>query len=632
MNIVIYNLSTWRAFANIGMVSDLAKLYTGAPGVFEYLSSDYDITNIYESVTIEELDRIGCEMFKLSHDWLSIINNKYAGVIDDISVGNVLGIGFPILINTLVHHYILLERLSESSEEEILVPYLSDDNENILDSRKSFLQKEGVNWFGLIAQSGSMPKVRAIPVNNKRVYNEFSVARGSLKDNIYSFVLKLGAINRFIFLRVLLSNSFLNKWYNNVIARKNTLVYVFLINTIILSALPTFIKKRVLLKSISLPDFSENGNKSIYNVSLKDSLLRKINSGEHILPLKLAAQWIESYINDYLLPVSVRIRDSVNSYYVCDYESESVFFTNSLASPLEILLAYFFKNKGVPIVSSQHGAIGLLKQYEVSQPYSVMVYCDFFVCFNDYEKNFHLNYVKDSPGKFYEKGVLDLHEGGLKNLTRLLIRKRWNLTQYEKVVLYLPTRFKDGQLTPYDTYDMKYWFFMKEMVFEVFSKNKAKNIIKIHRKGVVKYHEKAIHAARDNPWLYINLPENVNVYSYPQLNYSRYAADILIIDRATSTLGWAIVSGIPVIYINTPHSPLLPNIKEKISKALFLVDAQDTSWQDKLLKYTSMDIEKLKSDWSKKQNDRDEFITDYVLGTDVSNYELADWVLSRKAS
>jgi len=102
MNVVVYSLSVWRAFSCSGMGGEISTLYTGSPGVFESLADDYEVNDIYESVTIDELNQIGCEMFDLGYKWMEVINNRCVDKIDNIHVGDILGIGCPILMNALV--------------------------------------------------------------------------------------------------------------------------------------------------------------------------------------------------------------------------------------------------------------------------------------------------------------------------------------------------------------------------------------------------------------------------------------------------------------------------------------------------------------------------------------------------
>ena len=319
-------------------------------------------------------------------------------------------------------------------------------------------------------------------------------------------------------------------------------------------------------------------------------------------------------------------------YLKSSNKNNGILLTNSLGSPIETLQAYFYRKQNIPVVSSQHGATGLLVLYKYLQHYSSMKRCDYFICFNDYEIEQYIeNNDKSDKNIFFTYGVSKHYKSFFSIISRYVVRKMWGIGRKEKVVLYAPTRFKEGQVMPYDNYDMKYWDFMKNIVDGALKRSDATNIIKIHQKGLSSHKEKDVYANRKNPWLDMELSQNIKVQSYPQLNYSRYAADILIIDRATSTLDWAISSGVPLIYIDNIYSPLSSNLKDKISKAVFFIDACVDGWENVLLDTVNMSEKKIKQKWVYMKEYRDKFIDDYVLGSvKNSSNDVLEWLSTRE--
>ena len=628
-SIVVANWKTWESYLHHKENNDPSVIYTACPGVFESISDKYTVFDISKSITISEANRLGEDILIVSDKWKRVISRYYKDKISYFDMGEVLGRNLPMIMNALVYHYNLLALQAKSTNKVLYVPYLEDGINDVLYSQRQVLQKSQINWFGLIAQSKKLTNVESIPVTklSKTTYRKPQ----SVFQILSSLIIKLSGSNLFVCSKILLFQKYVNKLYNNIWAKNDKQVLFFLTNDLVFSMMPRFIRRKVNLSPVKLPKLEQHTKYEEQSHKLRDELMREVINKGYEVPLEIAADCIESYINCTLLPASSVFQNKVKDILSKSKCNKFVFLTNSLGGSLESIFAYAFRGEGVPIISSQHGAIGLLKQYEVWQQYSSMVRCDYFVCFNSYEKDFFLRFVKDKLSKFYVQGIQNAYRGRFKSVVRYIIRRQWRVPFNKKLVLYLPTRFKEGQVLPYDNYDMKYWLFMKKIVFDVFEKNNACNVIKVHQKGITIHNQKNEYRNRKNPWLSIDLPNNIFIRSYPQFDYSRYAADILIIDRATSTLGWALASNIPLIYIDSHHSPLVPNIKKKISKVVFLVDAYEVNWKEKLLEYTSMDKQLMINEWQLMKQERDKFIVNYVLGDGTSNFSnVVDWVLTRK--
>lgn len=94
---------------------------------------------------------------------------------------------------------------------------------------------------------------------------------------------------------------------------------------------------------------------------------------------------------------------------------------------------------------------------------------------------------------------------------------------------------------------------------------------------------------------------------------------ILIVSRATSTLGWCLTSGKPVIFINfSDHYALSSDVEELFKEGIFIFNADDNSFFSDLHKFLSKSIKEIEAEWSSKKTVRKKIMVD-ILGAN-NNY------------
>ena len=186
---------------------------------------------------------------------------------------------------------------------------------------------------------------------------------------------------------------------------------------------------------------------------------------------------------------------------------------------------------------------------------------------------------------FFIQGAWVWKKIKFKKLARWISRKLWKIKKSEKIVLYAPTRFKDGHIwLPYTIQDSNYWNFIKETLFKYISKSNINCYVKIHQKGLNKKSSRGQYDGRVHPLEMCKLPQNIFLKHWPDLTYSRNAADIILLDRATSTLNWVFATNKPIIYLENNFDPLTPKVRKIMEKAIFLIDTNKENWGKNLQK------------------------------------------------
>jgi hypothetical protein len=87
---------------------------------------------------------------------------------------------------------------------------------------------------------------------------------------------------------------------------------------------------------------------------------------------------------------------------------------------------------------------------------------------------------------------------------------------------------------------------------------------------------------------------------------------ILVTTCATSTLGWPVMSGKPVVFINQKKNmPLTREAYASLSKGLFVFNDNDENFYRDLREFLSQPLDKIEILWQKKKSARKHMIRDY---------------------
>lgn len=177
---------------------------------------------------------------------------------------------------------------------------------------------------------------------------------------------------------------------------------------------------------------------------------------------------------------------------------------------------------------------------------------------------------------------------------------------------------------------MQYWHFMKKLVMDVFSNTSYECFIKYHQKGLGQLEaNNDLYRSRKQPLESLQLPENIKLRSYPDLRFCRTVADLIIIDRATSTIGWVLAANIPLIYLNLSSDPLTTEVRKEMEKALFVFDIDNDCWDRELRQFLELPYEKILKLWNEKEIHRKHFSEHYVIGSKKDYLELNNWIIEQ---
>ena len=111
----------------------------------------------------------------------------------------------------------------------------------------------------------------------------------------------------------------------------------------------------------------------------------------------------------------------------------------------------------------------------------------------------------------------------------------------------------------------------------------------------------------------VNSADNIELFCKKiDMRYLVSEHRIFVTTCATSTLGWPVMSGKPVVFINQKnHSPLTNEAHDSLSKGLFVFDDDKNNFHENLRSFLSQPINDIERLWKEKEASRKKMIRKY---------------------
>lgn len=96
------------------------------------------------------------------------------------------------------------------------------------------------------------------------------------------------------------------------------------------------------------------------------------------------------------------------------------------------------------------------------------------------------------------------------------------------------------------------------------------------------------------------------------LRYLLRAARLIICGKGGSTVSWCLLADRPMVFINTPdQTPLFPKVREAFEPAVFVFDANDDDFHDRLRSFLSQPLADIEAQWRQRREARAALTEEY---------------------
>lgn len=306
---------------------------------------------------------------------------------------------------------------------------------------------------------------------------------------------------------------------------------------------------------------------------------------------------------------------------------KTVVLSNSTLGPEAKWLHEHLKTFGIPIFGFEHGVTtGLSKHSNSKLGFSEMTNCDVgFVYSDSSAKNFKSN--SNTQATIYTTGApTATRKINFQSLQKYLTRFALKIPLQSPTVMHVDTVAFLGNMRagPYAYTESEIVNFHRRLTSEAY--NDLKN-------WTVLFKEYPTQRFQYSPGIkkYAGTVKNMRCMSQEDFRYMRTAADVLVTTMPSSTLGWCVGTNIPLIWLESPITPILNDeALDDFKNSFFVIDMNENDWPLKLKTLLNCGLMDIREKWMEKSKERARTIEKYIFGPNISSGKAcADTIMAK---
>ncbi len=269
------------------------------------------------------------------------------------------------------------------------------------------------------------------------------------------------------------------------------------------------------------------------------------------------------------------------------------------------------RDKGITLVDFEHGATtGIAHTTERRLKVSEASTCDVQMASSARAARSFARANGNSPS---------IEVIGLADQTRNVMRRplqRWRARQVlslkprEWTVIHVSTLLYGGNMRPGDDTPVEHYVYATEsaLLTKVYPSVDKTVLYKPYPTQRFPHHASYTE--------FFDLAPNVRLIDRADFRYVRAAADIIVTQAHSSTLGWCIGADVPLVHLGSRdvHALVNDDLRAEFAAAFFAIDMDRDDWPQALQTLLNRDIVELKDEWNRKAPARRRLIMDGIAG------------------
>ncbi|MCH7540425.1 MAG: hypothetical protein IH999_08535 [Proteobacteria bacterium] len=289
-----------------------------------------------------------------------------------------------------------------------------------------------------------------------------------------------------------------------------------------------------------------------------------------------------------------------------------VFLTGGLFGPVGAQIYGLCRSLGVTVVDFEHGVTtGLAALAQRKIGWSEAASTDLLLTCSERAARAFERVGRDSE--------LAIHVIGLPDQVRSLIRRRWQRRLARRrlgapgrrgLVMHVSTLLYSGNMrsglgAPGESvvFDLD-----RRLITEVYAR--------LSHKVVFKQYPTQRFPHEPGYCEVVSVPPGVSFVKDEDFRYIRAAADVIVTLTPTSTLGWCLGTGVPVVWLDSKiMNPLIDGeLREEFRRSFLFVDLDVEDWVGRLRALLDRDLAAIRSDWDARAQHRARLLTSAITG------------------
>jgi hypothetical protein len=294
-----------------------------------------------------------------------------------------------------------------------------------------------------------------------------------------------------------------------------------------------------------------------------------------------------------------------------DAGEPKVLATSGIYGPMGTQLLALCRAKGIILVDFEHGATtGIASTSERRLDVSEAASCDVlmassaraarsFARANGHRPAIHVIGIAAQARKIRHRP-----------LQRWRARRKLSLGRNDTAVIHVSTLLYGGNMRPGDDAPVERYVFATEaaLLKDVYPAVAKTVLYKAY--PAQRYPHHASYADL------FALAPNIRLIDRADFRYVRAAADIIVTQANSSTIGWCVGADVPLVHLGSRdvHALVDDALRAEFAAAFFTVDMDRPDWAEALRALLSRDIEDLRSEWEAKRPSRERLIDEGIAG------------------
>ena len=324
-----------------------------------------------------------------------------------------------------------------------------------------------------------------------------------------------------------------------------------------------------------------------------------------VLPERLVNQVSEPALIPLSAAIAAQVAGEVDSYFHWRRRWEAALgsirpapaavVSNGFIGAANVALGITSKERGVPLITLQHGATREITDKHDNNPllYESML-TDLHLCFNDR----HAQITRESPltgGRCVKVGAPAFYRA------RRSAKQKLHKILYVSSGLYMGAQDKLHRAAS----DHATCEFETALVEDCFAPSGEKILYKQYPALRYLDPDPAVEAARRS--------ENVEVMDDPKdLRYVVDHCGVLITSRSGSTVGYCLCQDVPLIYLQVPGRSLREDVEAAMRAGLFFFDAKEDDFHSSRMQFLRLPLGSVIEQWDAKSAARAALIENYI--------------------
>lgn len=315
------------------------------------------------------------------------------------------------------------------------------------------------------------------------------------------------------------------------------------------------------------------------------------------------------------LAVLVELRPRVESriaQIAAEVGRPSVILTNGLFGPVGAIIYGLLRGHGFEVIGFEHGVTtGISAHSQAKINFSEVSTCDtLMVCAESAVKGF-AEAKCSSRVRIEEIGLADQTRKLFRpRLQRFLARRSLGIASKTQTLMHVSAWPYVGNMRPGFGCPTDTWIYNtdKSLICEVYKR--------IPYQVLFKEYPTRRFAWQPNYREIFPPSSNVAIMPPEDFRYVRAAADILVTSTPTSTFGWLVGVGVPIVWLDSKMVyPLMTDEQREEFRASFLyLDLDQEEWRKELVALLSRPLDEIQADWEERYKERSKLYAKSITG------------------